>query len=155
MKKTALLFVTIAIFAMLSGCQTSRTPLDAAGFTEKAEAAGYTVQDAADQFPEGAVNDCLLAIMGTDTVLYKIEFAVVPTVEQANSAYWENRSNIEASKGSASSNTSVSMDNYAYYKLTSDGKYSVISRIENTFVYVVASSEYKDEIAAFLQDIGY
>ena len=155
MKKTVLLLVIIAILAGFSGCKSSRTPIDAAGFKAKAEAAGYTIQDAADQVSEGSVNDYLIAVKGTDTIIYQIEFIVVPTVQEAESACKKLQSGIEALKGSSSLYSTMSVGNYSYYTLTSDGKYSSVSRVENTFIYFSASSEYKDELAAFCKGIGY
>ena len=155
MKKSFFFLSIIMALVILIGCQSSRNPITANEFTAKAETVGYTVQDAANQFPKDAVEDYLIAIKGTDTIDYQIEFAVVPTVEQAINAYTENRNTFESKKGTASVYSSVSMGNYSYYTLTTDNKYYVISRIENTFIYVDVSAEYKDEIVKFLQDIGY
>jgi len=156
MKKIVHLMSVIIILAMLVGCQIgSKAPISADEFTTKAETAGYIVQDGVDQFPEGAVDEYLLAIKGTDEIDYQIEFAVVPTVEQAKSAYQENYDKIESKKGLFSTHISVSIGNFSSYKLTTDEKYYVISRIENTFIYVDASAEYKDEIDDFLESIGY
>ena len=151
----AFLVLLVLIFTMLPGCQMSRMPISANEFKTRAEAAGYFVQDALDQFPEGAAETYLIAFVGGDAIEYQIEFAVTSTTEQAVSAYRQNRSDFEAQKGSFSSDTSVSVGNYSYYKLTSNGKYSVISRIENTFIYVNAPAEHKDAIVEFLNSIGY
>jgi len=155
MKKSFFFLPIVITLVVLIGCQSSRTPITANEFTVKAETVGYTIQDAANQFPEGSVENYLIAFKGTDTIDYKIEFAVLPTVEQTINAYAENRNTFESKKGTASVYSSVSMGNYSYYTLTTDNKYYVISRIENTFIYVDVSAEYKDEIVKFLQDIGY
>ena len=155
MKKTAFFLTAIVTLMMLASCKASRTPINAEDFKTKAEAAEYTVQDALDQFPAGVANDYLIAFKGTTAIDYQIEFADVPTVEQAVSAYQENRSKFEEQKGSSSVQSSVSAGNYSYYKLASNGRYYVISRIENTFIYIDASVEYKDEIVEFLRNIGY
>jgi len=155
MKKATFLITAGIIMVMLVGCQMSRTPIDSDTFKTEAEAAGYTVQNAVDQQSEEAVIDYLIAIKGEESIDYQIEFAIVPTVEQAKSTYQENRSTFEAQKESAFAETSVAIGNYSSYKLSTGKRYYVISRIENTFIYIDASSEYKDEIATFLKNIGY
>jgi len=155
MKKIALVLVVALSLVMFVGCQTTRTPVTADKFATKAEEFGYTVQDAMNQFEEGAVKNYLLALKGIDNIDYQIEFAEVHTIEQAIAAYQENYSDFEAVKGSMSSSSTMNMKNYSYYKLTTNGRYHVISRIENTFVYINASVEYKDEIIEFLKIIGY
>jgi len=154
-KKMSFLLAVVMVLILTAGCQGSRTPVDAVQFNAKAEEAGYLVQDASDQFDDGDVNDYLIAIKGTESIDYQIEFAVVPTEAQAISAYQENKGEFEANKGSSSSCSSVSTGNYSYYYLTTNGRYYVISRIENTFIYVDASAEYKAEISSFLKSIGY
>jgi len=156
MKKTLILAtVALMLATALIGCNVSRAPIDAATFAEKAEAAGYRIQNAIDQLAEGKADDYLIAIAGAETINYQIEFIVVPTVQQAITAYQDNRADFEAQKGSTSSYSSVSLGNVSSYKLTSNGRYFVISRIENTFVYINASVEYKDGIVDFLKTIGY
>jgi len=151
MKKVALLVSIVMVLVIFTGCKTSRTPINADTFIAKAEAAGYIVQDAADE----RVENFLIAIKGTDSIDYQIEFIVVSTVEQAKSAYQENYNKIESKKGTSSVHSSASIGNYSYYKLTTDGRYYVISRTENTFIYIDASAEYKNEISNFLSVIGY
>ena len=157
MKKIALILTVVIVLAMMDGCliqEASRTPISANEFTTKAEAAGYRIQDAADQ-ASGAAEDYLIAIQGTSAIDYQIEFFVVSTVDQAKATYQGNLSKIESQKGAISTNLSADKETYAYYKLASDNRYYVISRIENTLVYIDASEKYKDEIVKFLRDIGY
>ena len=47
------------------------------------------------------------------------------------------------------------MKNYSKYTLQSDNKYMVVSRIEDTVVYVKVDSKYKDQIKDLLKEIGY
>ena len=157
MKKTAFIFSIIAALVMFAGCKSSRTPITAEEFITKAEAAGYTVQDSMDQLAQEVVEGYLIAYKEDDDadVKFQIEFVTVSTVEQAKAAYTENYNTFKAKKGSSYSESSVKLGNYAHYKLTSGGRYYVISRTETTFVYIDADSEYKGEIVEFLKDIGY
>jgi len=155
MKKTITLLAVMVAVVALAGCKLSRTPIDAETFAAKAAAAGYTVTDATQELNQADTVACLFAAKGTEEDGYKIEFRVLSSVEQASAMHRVNRLYMEAQKGSRYSQSDVSAGNYSSYKLTSNQWYHVSSRTENTFVYVVASDEYKDEIAAFLREIGY
>ncbi|MCL1885350.1 MAG: hypothetical protein FWF98_01075 [Dehalococcoidia bacterium] len=155
MKKVALLFGAILVFSMLAGCQMSRSPIDLDKFKTEAEAAGYTVTDATNTYTGGTTGDCMIAAKGSDHTEYQIEFVVVSTTEQAQTIYQEKHSEYEAKIGTGSSSASVSFGNYSYYRLTTNGRYYVVSRTANTFLFVEASEEYKSEIAEFINSIGY
>lgn len=155
MKKIALLLGITLMFSMLSGCQLSRTAIDADMFKTEAEAAGYTVIDTTNSYPDGTVGNCQIAVKSSDSIEYQIEFVIVPTEEQAKTIYQEKYAEYESRKDSGSSHSSVSVGNYAYFRLTSNGKYYVVSRTGNTFLFVEASEEYKSEIADFIRSIGY
>jgi len=155
-KRVLLLLAVITAATLLAACTTKKTPITAATFRAEAEAAGFTVQDSAYQLDAGSVEDYLIAYKGSvNDIDFQIEFAVVPTVEQAQNAYQENKADFEAAKGTVSSYSSVSIGNYSYYKQDSAGRYCVISRIDNTFIYIDTASTYKKEINDFLKKIGY
>jgi len=155
-KKALILTLALVIVCLTAGCQKSRTAISADTFTAKAEEAGYTVQNVAEQFSEGDVNDYLCAIKGIEPVIdYQIEFAVLHTVDQAKQAYQVNVAVFDSKKGASSSYSTVTLGNYSCYYLTTNGRYYVISRTDNTFIYVDADAKYKKEIDAFLKKIGY
>lgn len=115
------------------------------------EEAGYEIFDALDQFPEGSVDSILIA----SSPDYQIEFYVVPTVEQAQATFKENKESFELEKGAVSTDSSVSLSNYSVYKQTSNGQYYVISRVENTFIYAVTPDENKKAVNDLLDTLGY
>ncbi|MCL2672140.1 MAG: hypothetical protein FWF10_08910 [Clostridiales bacterium] len=154
-KRMAFLLALLFLLAAAGGCQSDRTPINAAEFQAKAEAAGLLVVDAIEQVPEGAVEAYLIAVAGIDAIEYQIEFIVMPSVEEAIDAYQQNYTVFEAKKGSVSSYTSMNMRNFSYYKLSTNGMYYVISRIDNTFIYIDADDAYKGAINDFLKAIGY
>ena len=154
MKKISILLAMLLVLGLFSACGGRRTALDAAAFIEKAAAAGYMLQD--DTTAVNGSNAYLIAFKAGDTdVLYQFEFVVMETSELARNTYELIQPQIEESKGASSSHSTASMDNYAYYKLTSDGIYSVISRVDNTFICSISPEEYKSEIDTFLKNIGY
>lgn len=151
MKKGIALFL-LALVLTIFGCGArDRSPLTADEFATRMEAEGFQIYDATDQFEAGVVEAVYLAV-GEN---YQIEFFVVPTVDQARRAFEENKANFEDAKGSTSSHKTVEVGNYSYYAQTSAGTYSVVSRTDNTFIYVVADAEYKKEIGKIISDLGY
>ena len=44
---------------------------------------------------------------------------------------------------------------YKYYAFTADGNFYIISRIDQTMLYCVADSAYKDEIIGHIEKLGY
>ena len=58
-------------------------------------------------------------------------------------------------KSNSSVQTNINGKNYSKYTLSSDGKYMIVSRINNTVVYLDVDSSYKDEIKTILNELGY
>lgn len=151
MKLKALCVCVVVIALLLTACG-SKTALTNDQFAEKMEAAGYQIVDATDQFGEGEVEAVTLAIKDD---VYQIEFYVLPSNDQAVSAFNGNKSDFEQMKTSGSSTGEVSLGNYSYYGLTTDEGYYVVSRIDNTMIFINTSSEYKDEIKDVVKELGY
>lgn len=86
---------------------------------------------------------------------YQIEFYELIDEESAIAFYNSNKNSFEQSKGNASAETNVQGKNYAKYTLSSNGKYMVVSRIDNTFIYVSVAEQYRDIIKDILKEIGY
>jgi len=151
MKKTGFIILLVLLTVAVWGCGGTKTPLTADEFTAKMAEAGFEIMDAYDQFEEGTVEVALVA--GNNN--YQIEFYIVPTEDQAISAFNQNKSTFEDAKGNSSSNTSVNFAHYGAYKMTSGGMYYVISRIDNTFIYVVTDVENKESLNEILKALGY
>lgn len=58
-------------------------------------------------------------------------------------------------KSNSSAQTNISGKNYSKYTLSSGEKYMVVSRINNTVVYLDVNSNYKDEVKTILSELGY
>lgn len=114
----------------------------------------YSVQDASSQFSGyDYVKQAYIAI--SKDYNYQIEFYELLDDAYATSFYNNNKSIFEASKGNASSETSVGLKNYSKYTLSSNGKYRVVSRIDNTVIYVDVDDNYEDTVKALLDELGY
>lgn len=150
--KGVLLF---AFIILLTGC-FSKKALSSEDFKTKMEEKGFTVQDATHQLSSYSyINKVYLAISSNST--YQIEFYDLATEDDAINFFNNNKSLFEKSKsndsGDASSN--VNLKNYTKYVLISGGRYKVVSRINNTVIYLNVEETNKDEVKQILKDLGY
>lgn len=86
---------------------------------------------------------------------YQIEFYEIVDEDYAKAFFDKNKRIFEQSKGISSIEMSNTLTNSEKYSLKTGGRYMVISRIENTVVYVNASDTYKKEIDEALKEINY
>jgi uncharacterized protein YpmB len=119
-------------------------------FQTKIEAKGLETADVTDQL-NGQVEK---GIIGGNSD-FEIEFYKVAEEDQAIRAYNQNKGDFELEKVSASIETNIEIGNVSKYSLLSNGKFMVISRIQDTFIYVNASDQYKGQIEGILKDLGY
>ena len=139
-------------FILLSGC-SNKTPAAADDFTTTMEERGYTVDDISAQYSEEDIESCILALSEDDN--YQIEFYIWPSDEQTNQAYSNLKSHIESFEDSVYTSKTVSVANYSYYALTTNGEYHVVSRVDRTMVYASVPVDCKSDVEAAMAELGY
>lgn len=144
--------VTILLLFVFLG--KNKTPMTASQFITTMEQKGFLVNDATSQFSEYNYVKQVYVAAPSD-YSYKIEFYELQDDSYATQFYNNNKSSFESSKGNASGETSVSMKNYSKYSLSTNGKFQVVSRIDNTVVYLNVNSDYKDNAKDLLKELGY
>jgi len=123
-------------------------------FKKAFEEKDFIVVDVAEQFAEFShIKKVYLAIEKDNN--YQIEFYQISDEESAIEFYNNNKSIFESYKGNTSTETNLAISNYAKYTLSANGQYMVVSRIDNTVIYVDVDSSYKDEVQDLLENIGY
>ncbi len=150
MKKISFVTISLMLMLMLTACG-KKEALTGAEFKSKMEEKGYDVVDIAEDYEEGTLVTALLAVKDD----YQIEFYVVNDEEQSIRAYNQNKTEFEGLKTSGSIETETSLSNHAKYTLTSSGKYMVVSRIDNTFLYVSVADAKKTEVSEALKFLNY
>ncbi|MBN2794735.1 MAG: lipoprotein [Clostridia bacterium] len=148
MKKFVLI---LGLVLILSGCESDKTPTTVEDFLDYANAMEMKTVDATGQFPEGAVESVTIAYNDK----FQVEFYIVPTEEQAKDAFDQNVTAFENAFTGSSSHVSTELGNNGSYAATDDNYYYLVSRIDNTFFYVVAEKAYKDEIKDYLEHFDY
>lgn len=133
----------------------NKEPMTVSEFKDIMEDKDFEIIDAIDQVDDYDNNIKKAYIALEEDYAYQIEFYRLDEEEDAIYFYNTNKEIFENSKSSSSAETSVSMGNNSKYTLTSGDKYKVVSRIENTVIYLDVDEEYKDEIKEILKEIGY
>lgn len=161
MKKTIITVVIVIIAIILIGVgvllinlNKEKESITASEFYEYATKKGYSVYDVNKQFSEYDYIKQVYVAAGKD-LKYQIEFYEIQDDEYATKFYNYNKSIFESSKGNSSAETNVGMKNYSKYTLSTNGKYMVVSRINNTVIYVEVDDNYKDTIKSILKELGY
>lgn len=138
---------------LFSGCG-KKEAISAEKFRTKMENKGFTVRDVTNQFQsEASVKQGYAASNNK----YQIEFYDLESNSSAVSMYNHNLNKFkeEVDNSNATKSNTKEMSNYARYAAIANGKYKVLSRIDNTLIYINADSNYKDEIKEILDDLGY
>jgi uncharacterized RDD family membrane protein YckC len=133
----------------------SRTPLCAEEFSSRMEEAGYTVEDITYRFTENH-HETIEVVLTAESEFFNMEFAVFSTEASARQMFAANESHLEAaSRGMMTSSNWVSISNFSRLAKTFDGRYIVLSRIENTMVIANTSSRNRGAMDDLLRTLGY
>lgn len=142
----------VLCLAAAVGCTAKKEPVTAAEFSRHMEQEGYAILDATEQF-DGQVLSATLAIEQSGA--YQIEFFEVETEQQAKIAFEQNKAAFESEKGAAASRYENNGLNFSVYAQTSNGKYSYVCRVEQTFVYANVPEQHKDAVKSAIKGLGY
>ena len=156
MKRVKQLLMGLMCFVVLftlTGCGNN-TAITSDDFKSKMESSGYTVQEATNQMSDyDYIKQVYIAISSDST--YQIEFYELSDNDYASSFFNNNKKTFEDSKSSGSTETSVSVGNNEKYTLTTNGKFKVVSRIDNTVIYLNVDDNYKSSVKDVLKNLGY
>lgn len=159
MKKIkSLLAISICLISLacFTGCGKNKTAISADEFCEKLENKGYLIEDSTSQYDSyEQINESYIAL--SDDYEYQIEFIVLDSESDASSMYSYNKEKFELAKEDSDiqSHSEVNLANYSKYELSVNGTYKILSRIDNTLIYIDTNSEFKEEIKEILDDLGY
>lgn len=158
-KSVVIVLIVVAIIIAILGIgfinlNKEKTSITASSFKNSMEQKGYIVSDANSQFSEYDYVKQVYVAVNSD-YSYKIEFYELADDNYATNFYNNNKSIFESSKGNTSTGTSTSLKNYSKYTLSSNGKYMVVSRINNTVIYLNVDDSYKDMVKDLLKELGY
>ena len=157
MKRTLKYVLTIAIcFSALfsfTGCGKKKDTISAEEFYSMMEERNFVIKDSKSEY--SSHNEILQSYVAAPPDLsFQIEFLVLESDSSAKNMFASNQRIFQSASNEKLEN-SVSVANYEKYTLESNWKYKVISRIDNTLVYVDAELQYKPDVNNLLGEIGY
>lgn len=147
MKKAILLLISIFL---LVGC-SKKEVITAEQFCKLLEDRHFTVTDVSQSYDNKLVSHSY----ETNHEDYYIQFLDFKTTEQTISAFKSNEEDFENKGGNATTSKSKSTNNHSYYIKNADGYYYHLVRVENTVIYIISTSDYKDDTVQFVKDCGY
>jgi len=162
MNKVLVLMLLVFLLAACSKTpdiprEPAKIPLSVQEFSQKAEAADFSVEELSSSWEPGTgVINCLRT--GKDG--YELYFFVFDTLENAVIFYDYHKNGLEEQKDDTYEEEFASGEGYEWYMLTlkeqvSYGMYSMYSRIDKTLIMVNEYSSNKEDINLFIRDLGY
>jgi len=150
-----LVIAGIIVGVVIVNKNLNKEPISAGDFKDIMEDKDFEIVDAMDQFEEydEYIKKAYIAL--EEDYDYQIEFYKLNEEDDAISFYKTNKEKFEASKSSSSVETRVSMGNNSKYTLKTNDEYKVVSRIEDTVIYVDVDEKYEDEVKEILKEMGY
>ena len=143
-------FGLILALCLLVGC-SAKTPLTAEEFTDLMEQAGYQIYDGSVE--NQGVMVFLPAVDPDDR--FDIEFYVFYSSETAEYAFDGIKAGLKSQNGVWYMTTDIAAANYSRYSGTQNDIYYIVSRIDNTIIYVMTEAENKNEVNETLKTLGY
>lgn len=123
-------------------------------FYSKMQEKGFVITDATKQYSEyDYIKQVYIAV--PNDLKYQIEFYELVDDNYAIQFFETNKAIFEASKGKSNAQNSLNLKNANKYILKSNGKYNIISRIDNTAIFASENTKYAEEINNIIKELGY
>ena len=156
MRKIKLVLLALGVL-LLTACGGKSTAITSKEFMNTMTDEGFNLVDVKEQFNTyEEIKEAYVALSENEE--YQIEFYVLDSGESAVRLYNYNKELFEQSKENSSTMsayTSVDLSNKNKYTLSVDGKIKLLSRIDNTMIYLNVESQYKDKVKTILKKLGY
>ena len=153
------LLLVLAIISCFVGCdngnELDKTVLTPDQFMDIMVAEGYNIYDITAQTTDFEDIETVYAAT-TGEELYQIEFIKMADEESAEALFTGNKVGLEQYKEeNAYIDYDLSLANFSTYKITVVERYVVVSRVEDTLIFINAPEEFKDEIDRIVSLLGY
>ena len=151
MKKIKYLII-ILLVPLLVACNMKKEAIDEDQFISIMKSEGFDVVNIENQFEKYGYYEEVLVATNEN---YRIDFYELEDESYAKKLYNQNKQTIESGIEGKYVNTDSDLINNNKYTLTNNDVYTVISRVDDTIIYLSVSSEYKNEVQNILKKLGY
>lgn len=153
MKKIKILLILV-LTCFLCACSNNKNSIDEDEFKSIMRDNNYYVVNVKEQFIDyDYIKEAYIAKDSNNN--FQIEFYILEDEANALAFYNYNKDIFEAQKTNISLYTNVDIGNNNKYTLTTDDSYKVLSRIDDTAIYIDVDKKYKSEINDILKKLGY
>ncbi len=149
-RKIAALALCVVMLFAFCACGSKGDKISKDAFKAKAEEMGLT--SAIVFTPVGVEDTAIIGKAEGSNLVWQVEYYRFSSNEKARAAFDQNKEAFEAVSGASMSTT---LEKRANYEKTGSGHYMYLSQIEDTLVFVNAKEQYKSDIKAFIDAIGY
>lgn len=151
MKSKKIILCIMMLLLICTGCKR-REALTKEEFTSIMENNNYTVTDnIANYISKLNIKEAYLA--SNDN--YYLEYFIYDSTDTAKSYFADYQYNYEEIKEQDSPETVDNMGDTAKYTLIIDGRYVVLSRVNNSLIVVDVNDTFRREIKNILKELGY
>lgn len=151
MKKSFIKIITILFISFVSWGCTTKEVLTPNAFAAILKNNGFDIVNLTEQYKNN--NDIKNVYIGKSNKGYQIEYFILKDEETASNLLNENASEITNSINTTQ--TKREGDNYLKYIFVSNEYYFVVSKVDNTLIYVEASLDNQEEINNLLEQMNY
>jgi len=151
MKKGFVKILTISFVLLASWGCASKTSITTNAFSVILKKHDFEIIDISEQYKK--YEDIKTIFIGKNKEKYQIEYYVLKDEETTKKIFNKNLNNL--SSLSSGVKTKTEGDNFIKYTITTNTYYVVLSKVENTFIYVETPSEYQTEINEILKEMNY
>lgn len=149
MKKFVKIFICFMLVITLCGCG-SKKALSKDKMNSKLYSLGFDVYDVSDKIEDKSVKTLLSANYRGN---FQIEYYEFKNKDDAKKVFDADKKELIKSNGDKGKTKEGS--NYDRFVQQISDKYAVVTRIDNTLIYVFANVDYKKDIKSNLKKIGY
>ena len=147
-----LLLIIMSCLCFVVGCNTSKKSAKTSKeFEQYMKEKEFEVIDATNQFEEGALESCSIAMNKE----YQVEFYVCNNVKDAKDSFTANKDAIGKKSNVKVKEVEVSINDYSHYTVFLNNTYYHLTQIDNTLVYAVTEKKYTESVKEVLEGIGY
>ena len=140
------------LIILLSACSLKRDSIDEDQFISIMTNEGFNVVNIKEQYIEYGYFEEVYVAKNNN---YQIDFYELEDDSYAKKLYNNNKQNMELEKSGSYIDSNVELINFNKYTLDNQGTYTVVSRIDDTIIYLGVSNEYKSEVNDILKKLGY
>ena len=151
MKKIKIL-VLILLIVLLSACSLTKEAIDEDDFNRIMISEGFKVTNVINEYVESSYfEEAFIA----EKDGYEIQFYELEDDSFAKKIYNANKQQMESAKDGTYMESNVDLINNNKYSVDTQGTYTVVSRIDDTIVYLSVNSKFKEEVNSILKKLGY